>query len=99
MLVLVATVFILFQVRSKDKSKPEVITVSTLEKMINVSELSTLNFIFLDQKANASIVPQEAFRACEADVQRESEQQTKIYDLTKQNAVNVLTAYLLSVLR
>lgn len=141
-------------------STPEVITISTLEKIINVSELSTftavyngiatvrnekkpeevdyyvsyearvnagidfdkiefsvdneaktilvdipeiritdsnvdiasLDFIFYNDKANASTVTQEAFKACEADVQKESEQQKAIYELAKQNAVNVLTA-------
>lgn len=159
-LVLVVAVFIVFRMTGKDKSEPEIITISTLEKIINVSELSTftavyngitevmnekdtkeidyyvsyearvnagtdfekivisvdneiktitvdipevyitdinvdiasLDFIFLNNKANTATVTQEAFKACEADVQRESEQQTAIYDLAKQNAVNVLTA-------
>ena len=51
-----------------------------------------MDFIFFNDKANTSTVTQEAFKACEADVQQESEQQTAIYDLAKQNAVNVLTA-------
>lgn len=141
----------------KLKPEPEVITVSTLEKIINVSELSTftavyngiaqvmnekktdyyvsyearvnagidfekiditvdskakiitidlpevhitditvdiasLDFIFCNKKANTSSVSQEAFKACEADVQRESEQQTAIFELAQQNAKNVLTA-------
>ena len=159
-LVIGVAVFIAFQMKGADKPEPEVITVSTLEKIINVSELSTftavyngiaevmnekkpkeidyyvsyearvnagidfekiaisvdseakkitvdipevyiteinvdiasLDFIFFNDKANTSTVTQEAFKACEADVQQESEQQTAIYDLAKQNAVNVLTA-------
>lgn len=159
-LVLVVALFIILQVTGKEEPEPEVITVSTLEKIINVSELSTftavyngiaevmnekkteeidyyvsyeakveagidfeeigisvdnetkvitvnipevyitevnvdiasMDFIFLNEKANASTVTQEAFKACEADVQKESEQQTAIYDLAKQNAINVLTA-------
>lgn len=167
-LVIVAAVFTLFRITGEDRSQPEVITVSTLEKIINVSELSTftavyngiaevmnekkpeeidyhvsyeaqvdagidfekiaisvdneaktitvdipeisitdirvdiasLDFIFLNDKANASSVTQEALKACEDDVQREideqqretDEQQPTIYDLAKQNAENVLTA-------
>lgn len=159
-LVLIAVIFAVFKLASEDKSSPEVITVSTLEKIINVSELSTftavyngiaevmnaekpekidyyvsykaqvdagidfekivisvdneaksitvdipevyitdinvnigsLDFIFINDKANTSTVTQEAFKACEADVRTESEQQEAIYDLAKQNAVNVLTA-------
>ena len=54
--------------------------------------ITSLDFIFYNDKANASTVTQEAFKACEADVQKESEQQNAIYELAKQNAVNVLTA-------
>lgn len=159
-LVLIIAVYIMFQATNNDEPEAEVITVSTLEKIINVSELSTftavyngiaevmnvkktekvdyyvsyearvdagidfekilvsvdnenkaitvdipevfitdinvdiasLDFIFVNDKANTSTVTQEAFKACEVDVQLESEQQTAIFDLAKQNAVNVLTA-------
>lgn len=159
-LVLIIAIFIIFQATSKVEPESRVITVSTLEKIINVSELSTftavyngiaevtnakkneevdyyvsyearvdagidferidisvdtenkviavnipevyitdinvdiasLDFIFVSDKANTSTVTQEAFKACEADVQCESEQQNAIFDLAKQNAVNVLTA-------
>lgn len=159
-LVLVVAAVIVLQATGKDEQEPEVITVSTLEKIINVSELSTftavyngiakvtnekkteeidyyvsyearvdagidfekivisvdhenktivvdiptiditdinvdissLDFIFINDKANTSTVSQEAFKACEADVQQEAKQQSAIYDLAKQNAINVLTA-------
>ena len=159
-LAIIAAAFIVFQATNKEVQEPEVITVSSLEKIINVSELSTftavyngiaevanekepdeidycvsyearvdagidfekiaisvdsetkvitivipevyiteinvdiasLDFIFYNDKANTSTVTQEAFKACEADVQKESEQQNAIFDLAKQNAVNVLTA-------
>ena len=159
-LVAVVAIFIVFQMTGTEEEESEVITVSTLEKIINVSELSTftavyngfaevmnekkpenidyyvsyearvnagidfekvvisvdnetkainvdipdvyiteinvdiasLDFIFFNGKANTSTITQEAFKACEADVQRESEQKTAIYYLAKQNAVNVLTA-------
>ena len=145
---------------SSQESEPEVITVSTLERIINVSELSTftavyngiaevmnekkpedidyyvsyearvdagidfekigitvdneakviqvtvpevyitdinvdiasLDFIFINDKANTSTVTQAAFKACEDDVKNESEQQDAIFDLAKQNAINILTA-------
>lgn len=158
--VLCIVLFICFGSANNAKEEPEVITVATLEKIINVSELSTftavyngiatvnnekkpekvdyyvsyearveagidfekieiavdneaktitikipevyiteinvdiasLDFIFINDKANTSTVSQQAFKACEADVQAESEQQTAIYELAKQNAVNILTA-------
>mgnify|MGYP001072091952 CR=1 FL=1 len=164
--VLIAVVFTVYKAASKDASGPEVITISTLEKIINVSELSTftavyngiaevsnpkkpeeidyyvsyearvdagidfekilismdneaktvtvdipevyitdinvdiasLDFIFINDGANTSTVTQEAFKACEADVQAESEQKEAIYDLAKQNAVNVLTALIHPIL-
>ena len=58
---------------------------------INV-DIASLDFIFYNKKANTSSVTQEAFRACEEDVRRESEAQDAIFELAQQNAVNILTA-------
>ncbi len=159
-LVLIIVAFVAFQVTGKAKPKSEVITISTLEKIINVSELSTftavyngiaqvmneenqeetdyyvsydakvnagidfekiiisvddeekvinidipevyiteinvnissLDFIFYNKKANTSTVTQEAFKACEEDVERESKKQAAIFELAQQNAKNILTA-------
>ena len=159
-ILLIVAVFIVQQVKKEPSDKVEVITVSTLEKIINVSELSTftavyngiaqvmneknpeetdyyvsyearvdagidfekivveiddeakeiyisipevyitevnvdissLDFICYNEKANTSTVSQQAFKVCEADVKNESEQQSAIYELAKQNAINVLTA-------
>ena len=55
-------------------------------------EMSSLDFIFLNQKANKSGVTAAAYKACEEDVRQESEQQTAICELAKQNAENVLKA-------
>lgn len=158
--VLLAVVFFAVRTHREQKPEAEVITVSTLEKIIHVSELSTftavyngiaevrnekkpeqidyyvsyaarvnagidfqrvavsidldekvvtldmpeahitdvnvdiasMDFIFLNDKANISTVTQTAYKACEMDVERESEEQSAILDLAKQNAVNVLTA-------
>ncbi len=159
-LLIIVAIFIVRQVNKEVSANAEVITVSTLEKIINVSELSTftavyngiaevmneekpeetdyyvsyearvdagidfeeivievdneskeiqiltpevyitdvnvdissLDFIFYNDKANTSTVTQQAFKACEADVNDESKQQTAIYDLAQQNAINILTA-------
>lgn len=58
---------------------------------INV-DISTLDFIFYNKKADTSTVTQTAYRACEADVQEESAKQTAILELAQQNAVNIVTA-------
>ena len=130
------------QKKSSAVSPPEVITVSTLEKIINVKELSTftavyngiasvgdtendkqpdyyvsyearvkagivmddiqiteinvdissLDFIFYNLKANTSSVTQEAYKACEDDAKEEVETQEAILTLAKQNAVNIIKA-------
>ena len=159
-LLVLALMLIIYQVKHHQTSKTEVITASTLEKIINVEEFSTfsavyngvaavnnenktdkidyyvsyeatikagididkivvevdhtekiihisipevyitkisveyesLDFMFLNDKANTSSVSQEAYKICEEDVKRESEQREAIFDLAKQNAVNILTA-------
>lgn len=58
---------------------------------VNV-DISSLDFIFYNEKANTSTVTEEAFKACEADVEKESQEQAAIYELAEQNAKNVLTA-------
>lgn len=80
-----------------------VITVNNDEKTINIDipkvyitdvnvDISSLDFIFYNKKANTSTVTQEAFKACEDDVRAESEHQDAIFELAQQNAKNVLIA-------
>ncbi len=159
-LLIVLIVAIFGFVRSHNKSEKEVITKSTLEKMINVSELSTfeavyngitqvmnktddekvdyyvyyeakvkagfnfeevkinldnrekkivitlpkikindinvdiasLDYMFENKKADTETVSQEAYKAAIADVTEESKNETAIYELAKQNAVNIVEA-------
>ena len=152
----IAGIFGTVSAGKRSKQPPEVITVSTLQEIVNVSELSTYNgiaqvmneaepeqtdyyvsyddkvyagidfeaiqisvddeakmiyvklpevtitkvdvdiasmdFIFYNNSANTSTVSQAAYKACEADAQRESAKQEDIYELARQNARNVLTA-------
>lgn len=55
-------------------------------------DVASMDFIFYNNKANASTVSEQAYKACEADAQQESQAQSAIYELAKQNAGNVLTA-------
>ena len=55
-------------------------------------EMSSLDFIFLNKKADKPGVTEVAYKACEEDVRQESEQQSAICELAKQNAENVLKA-------
>lgn len=58
---------------------------------INV-DIGSMDFIFYNDDANKSTISQVAYKACEADVQQESEKQESILELARQNAENVLTA-------
>ncbi len=159
-LLVVVVVGVIFYTRSCNKSESEVITKSTLERIINVSELSTfeavyngitqvmnktdeqkvdyhvyyeakvkagfdfeavkikldgkdkkivitlppikindinvdiasLDYMFENKKADTQTVSQEAYKAAIEDVTKESEKETAIYDLAKQNAVNIVEA-------
>ena len=55
-------------------------------------DISSMEFIFNNDKANTSTVSQQAYKACEEDAKQESEKQQAIYELAKQNACNVLRA-------
>ncbi len=55
-------------------------------------DIASMDFIFYDNKSNASTVSQAAYKACETDAQQESEAQEAICELARQNACNVLTA-------
>lgn len=161
MLLIVATgILIIFRLFDGHKNKEEILTVSTLEKIINISELSTfeavyngiakvmnekkpeqvdyyvsyeakvyagldfekvtitmdeeakkinvtipeieitdinvdiasLDYIFLNHKANTSTVSEQAYKACIADVTDESKNEAAIYDLAEQNAMNIMRA-------
>ena len=45
-LILVIAVFVMFQATGSNEPSPEVVTVSTLEKIINVNELSTFTAVY-----------------------------------------------------
>lgn len=55
-------------------------------------DIASMDFIFYNDKANVTTVSQTAYKACEADAQRESVAQEAIYELARQNACNVLKA-------
>ena len=71
-----------------------VITVDIPNVKINdiIVDISSLDFIFFNSKANQSTVTQQAFKACEEDARTESESQEAILELAQQNASNIVTA-------
>jgi len=60
---------------------------------INV-DIGSLEFMFVKDKYNSSTVTEEAYRACEADVEQESNQNNTIFELARLNAINAVTALL-----
>ena len=79
------------------------ISVDNTEKIIRIElpkvhitdvdvNLASLDFIFVNDKANTPSVSAQAYKACEKDVKEESAQQNAILELAKQNAVNIVTA-------
>ncbi len=152
-IVIAVLAMVLLNVFKKEEPVKEVITVSTLEKIVEVSDLSTfrvvyngvacaddkyyvsyeatvdagidfeaikitvdneakkvtvdlpeaeildvyvdiasLDYIFIDKKANTETVSEEAYKLCKYDVKVESENQEAIIDLAQQNAENIVRA-------
>lgn len=159
-LAMACTLFVLTLTACQSKSASDVITVSTLEKIVDVSELSTyssiyngivqvanekkpdkidyyvsyestvkaginfeeieisvdeqakiitvdlpdveikdinvdiasLDFIFLNERANTPDVSKEAFKVCCEDAKAECAQQEALFDLAKENAEDILKA-------
>lgn len=69
--------------------------------IVNIPEISittvnvkvhTLDYIFVNEKADTSGVSSIALIACEEDALFESQQEQKIYELAKQNARNIVEA-------
>lgn len=58
---------------------------------INV-DIGSLDYIFINKKANKSTVSAKAYKECKADVKNESEKETAIYELAEQNAKNIVKA-------
>lgn len=55
-------------------------------------DIASLDYIFIDKKANTETVSEEAFKLCKYDVKHESENQEAIIELAQQNAENVVIA-------
>lgn len=79
------------------------ITVDTEEKNITVKlpeieitdvnvDITSLDYIFVDNKANTATVSEEAYKKCIEDVTNESNTENAIYELAEQNAQNIVEA-------
>lgn len=55
-------------------------------------DIASLDYIFIDKKANTETVSEEAYKLCKYDVKVESENQEAIIDLAQKNAENIVRA-------
>ncbi len=55
-------------------------------------DIGTLEYIFLNDKAETNTVTAQAYPACIADAKKESEEEPAIKDLAKENAKNIMEA-------
>ena len=55
-------------------------------------DISSLDFIFMNDSANKASVSEQAYKACTDDATNESKEQKAIYTLAEQNAKSVVKA-------
>ncbi len=76
-----------------DHEKKEIIvTMPEIQINDSIVDMTSLDYIFVNEKANNETVTQKAYEACETDVDNECTQEDAIYELAKQNAKNVIEA-------
>jgi hypothetical protein len=55
-------------------------------------DIGTLDYIFVNNKANTSTVSEQAYKQCIEDARQESTAEKEIYELATQNAHNIVEA-------
>lgn len=55
-------------------------------------DIASLDFMFVNDKANTETVSEEAYKKCLDDVKEESKNEKAIYELAEENAKNILEA-------
>lgn len=80
------------QIAVDSENKRVTIDLPQAEILDTYVDIASLDYIFIDKKANTETVSEEAFKLCKYDVKHESENQEAIIDLAQQNAENVVIA-------
>lgn len=76
-----------------DNEKKEIVVKMPEIQLNDVDvDIASLDYIFVNEKANNEAVTKNAYEACKADVNDECTQEDAIYELAKQNAKNVVEA-------
>ena len=74
------------------ENKRIVVTLPPVKITDTTVDITTMDYIFENKKAETASVSQEAYKACIDDVARESREQDAIYTLARQNAENIVEA-------
>lgn len=80
------------QVEVDKEAKTVVITLPQVSITDVSVDSTTLDYIFVDKKAETATVSEQALKLCQADVEQETAAQEGILDLAQQNARNVVEA-------
>jgi len=79
-------------IRVKNADKHIRITIPPVTITDVIVDIGSLDYIFVNDKANTEMVSQQAYKACEEDVTKESKTQKDIFVLAQQNAENFVRA-------
>lgn len=75
-----------------NEAKEIIVTMPEIQMNDSDVDIASLDYIFVNEKANDETVAQEAYVACQEDVANECSQEDAIYELAEQNAKNVVEA-------
>ena len=75
-----------------DDAKTIVVNIPKVSITDTTVDITSLDYIFVNDKANNETVSQIAYKACEDDVAAESAEQKAIFELAQQNAENIVRA-------
>lgn len=80
------------KINKDEESKKITITIPEIKITDVTVDIASLDYIIQNNKANTNTVSEQAYKACIEDATSESEKESKIYDLAKQNAKNNMEA-------
>ena len=72
--------------------KKIIITIPDLGETEEWVDIASLDYIWIDKTANTETVVEKAYKACIADVKQEIATEKTIFELAKQNAINIVEA-------
>lgn len=76
-----------------DEKKKSILVKLPEVKITDVNvDITSLDYIFMNDKANNATVSEKAYKKCIEDVTKESNNENAIYELAEQNAHNIIEA-------